>query len=193
VRLLALHGSPRKGGNTELLLQEALRGAQEEGAQVELLLLNELDIRGCQDCGGCTETGQCVIQDDMELIYPLIRSCHRILLTSPIFFLGVSAQLKAVVDRCQAFWCEKYLLKRPIPQPPEGRRGLFITVGGMHWAEGLKCSEATVRAFFRSISVPEHHCLGYLGVDALGAIRQHPTALKEAYEAGKKLVKGGKG
>jgi hypothetical protein len=93
-----------------------------------------------------------------------------------------------MIDRCQAFWCEKYLLKKTIPEGPNGRKGLLLVVGGMKKEIGIQCSETTAKAFFRTISVPEHETLSFLGVDAKGAIHEHPTALKEATEAGRRLV-----
>ena len=179
-------GSPRKGGNTHLLLDEAMRGAREEGAAIDFFDLTDMKISGCQGCEACSESGVCRIKDDMELIYNAIRESSRFILASPIFFEGVSAQAKAMIDRCQPFWCQKYLLKLPLP--PEGRAGLFITVGGMQRVSGRDCSIATARAFFRTISVLKHREIGYLGVDAIGEILNHPQALKDAYEAGKTLM-----
>ena len=83
-----------------------------------------------------------------------------------------------------------YLLKKPIAAGPYGRKGLLLLVGGMKKEIGIQCAEATANAFFRTVSIPEHKTLSYLGVDAKGAIKKYPTALKEAYEAGKELVKG---
>ncbi|MDA8324662.1 MAG: flavodoxin family protein [Nitrospiraceae bacterium] len=186
MRTAVFMGSPRKGGNTQILLDEAMRGAREKGAEIAYFDLNNMKIGGCQDCGVCAETCCCHINDDMQLVYQAIRESYRFILASPIFFAGVSAQAKAMIDRCQPFWCEKYLRKRPIP--PEGRAGLFITVGGMKKAEGRDCSFATARSFFRTISVLEHRELCQLGVDARGEILKHPEALKEAYEAGKALM-----
>ena len=93
-----------------------------------------------------------------------------------------------MVDRCQSFWCEKYLLEKTIPEGPHGRKGLLILVGGMKKDIGIHCGDATAKAFFRTVSVPSHEVLGFLQVDAKGAILEHPTALKEAYEAGRMLV-----
>jgi len=188
MKVIAFHGSPRAGGNTEILLQEALRPIVAAGHEVRLFTLNQMNIRPCQNCGGCDETGCCINEDEMGPIYEAIRSADRIILASPIFFFGLSAQTKAMVDRCQAFWCEKYLLKRPIPEGPWGRRGLLLLVGGMKREVGVHCSETTAQAFFRTISVPRHKTLGFLGVDAKGAIREHPTALREAAEAGEELI-----
>jgi hypothetical protein len=95
-----------------------------------------------------------------------------------------------MIDRCQAFWCEKYLLKKPIAPGSYGRKGLLLLVAGMKKDVGIQTAEVTAKAFFRTISVSEHKTLGYIGVDAKGDILKHPTALKEVYEAGKELVKG---
>ncbi len=192
MKVIAFLGSPREGGNTELLLKEAIRGIEESGFNVQIFNLNQMNIMPCQNCGGCEETGTCVYDDDMSQVYEAIRTADRIILSSPIFFFSVSAQAKMMIDRCQAFWCEKYLLKKPIPEGPYKRKGLLLLVAGMKekiGATGIECAEKTAKAFFRTVSVPEHKTLGYTGVDAKGDITKHPTALKEAYEAGKELVR----
>ena len=190
VNVIAFMGSPRKDGNTSILLQEASRGVTESGHEVKRFNLARMKIRPCQNCGGCDKTGVCIIEgDEMGGIYAALREADRIILASPIFFAGLSAQTKAMVDRCQAFWCEKYLLNKPLPEGPEGRRGLFITVGGMKTGKGVECGGATATAFFRTLNVPVHASLGYRGVDAKGAIREHPTALLEAFEAGRELAR----
>jgi multimeric flavodoxin WrbA len=191
MKVIAFLGSPRKDGNTELLLKEAIKGIEASGSPSgsEVFNLNIMKISPCQDCGGCDETGKCIVEDEMSRIYNAIRTADRIILASPVFFFGLSAQTKIMIDRCQAFWCEKYLLKKPIPEGKFGRKGLLLLVGGMEKEDGIKCSEATAKAFFRTISVPEHKTLSVLGVDAKGSILKHPTALKDAYEAGRELVR----
>ncbi|MEK6673071.1 MAG: flavodoxin family protein [Nitrospirota bacterium] len=188
MKILAFLGSPRQDGNTETLLKEAIKGINDSGYDITFFRLNDMNIRPCQNCGGCNETGVCVIDDEMSIIYDSIRKADRIILSSPIFFFGLSAQTKAVIDRCQAFWCEKYLLKRPVPEGPQGRKGLLLLVGGMKKNIGIQCSEATAKAFFRTISVPMHETLSFLGIDARGDILNHPDALTQAYQAGKALV-----
>jgi multimeric flavodoxin WrbA len=188
LKIVTFYGSPRPGGNTEILMNEALRPLAEAGHDITVYPLNALNIRHCQNCGGCTETGVCVLRDDMTGIFSAIRAAERIILASPIFFHSLSAQAKAMVDRCQSFWCEKYLLKKPIPAGPHGRKGLLLLVGGMKKENAAQCAELTAKAFFRTISVPEHETLSYGGVDGRGDIEKHPTALKDAYEAGKRLA-----
>ena len=189
MNIIAFLGSPRKDGNTELLLREAIKGIEDSRSTVQTFNLNLMKISPCQNCGGCDGTGICTIEDEMVQIYDAIRTADRIILASPIFFFGLSAQTKIMIDRCQAFWCEKYLLKKPIPEGKYGRKGLLLLVGGMKKEVGAQCSEATAKAFFRTISVPKHKTLSFTGIDAKGAILKHPTALKDAYEAGKELVK----
>lgn len=188
MKVAAFHGSPRTDGNIDILLKEALRAIDEAGHEVKLFKLNNLSIKPCQDCGGCDETGVCIINDDMDEIYDAIREADRVILASPIFFFGLSAQAKSMIDRCQSFWCEKYLLKKPLPEGQYKRKGLLLLVGGMKKEIGIQCAEAAAKAFFRSISIPLHETLSFNGVDKKGAILQHPTALKDAYEAGKRLA-----
>lgn len=188
MKIIAFLGSPRVEGNTELLLNAALKAIEEEGHSVTLFRPSLMNISPCLNCGECDETGECVVQDDMYEVYGAIRESERFILASPIFFFGLTAQIKALIDRCQCFWCEKYLLRKPISEGPHGRKGLLLLVGGQKKETGVQCGEATAKAFFRTISVPQHETLSFLGINKKGAILDHPTALSEAYRAGKKLV-----
>jgi multimeric flavodoxin WrbA len=113
-KLLAIAGSPRKGGNTDLLLEEVLRAAREVGVDTQLLRVSELKISPCTSCGACWESGECVIKDDMQAVYPQLLDSHYIVIASPLYFMGVSAQLKALIDRCQALWARRFILKREL-------------------------------------------------------------------------------
>jgi multimeric flavodoxin WrbA len=189
LKIVAFNGSPRPGGNTEVLLKEALEPLRQAGHEIRVFRLNALVFKPCQDCGGCTATGVCTHKDAMSNMYEAIREADRIILASPIFFYSLSAQAKAMVDRCQAFWCEKYLLKKAIPAGPHGRKGLLLLVGGMKKEDGKHGAEAVATGFFRTVSVPEHETLFFGGIDAKGDAQQHPAALREAYEAGARLGK----
>ena len=146
---IAFLGSPRKDGNTDLLLQEAVKGVESAGLPVKTFRLNLMNIKPCQNCGGCEETGECIINDDMTEIYSDIRTADRVILASPIFFFALSGQTKIMIDRCQSFWCEKYLLKRPLPEGMHGRKGLLLLVGGMKKEIGIECSETYCKGFFQ--------------------------------------------
>jgi multimeric flavodoxin WrbA len=189
LKIAAFHGSPRVGGNSDILLQEILKPIYKEGHEVKLFKLNLMNIKPCQNCGGCDETGICVIKDEMSEIYDAVRAVDRVILSSPIFFFALSAQSKIMIDRFQCFWCGKYLLNKPVPEGRHGRKGLLLLVGGMKKDIGVQCGEATAKAFFRSISIPKHETLSYLGIDNKGAIMHHPTALDDVYLAGERLIK----
>lgn len=188
MNITVFNGSPRINGNTDILLREALKALDEKIHQVKVFRLNTMDIKPCQDCGGCDNTGICIIEDDMGIIYRAIREADRIILASPIFFSALSAQAKIMIDRCQALWCEKYLLKRQIPQGRFGRKGLMLLVGGMKKDTGIKCGDESGKAFFRSIGIPTHETLGFTGIDKKGAILEHPTALRDVYNATRRLI-----
>jgi multimeric flavodoxin WrbA len=191
MNVIAFNGSPRRGGNIDILLGETIRGVQERIRLVTVYQLSDLNLKPCLSCGHCDDTARCVIKDDMQEIHDKIRVADRIIVASPIFFFGVSAQTKIMIDRCQTFWAEKYVHKKPVMPGPYGRSGLLLLVGGMKRNDknvGFECSEASVRAFFRTVNVQQHATLAYDNVDEKGAITRHPTALSDAYEAGKKLV-----
>ncbi len=139
MNITVFNGSPRINGNTDIILHEVLKALDEKIHTVNVFRLNNMNIKPCQDCGGCDDTGQCVIEDDMDIIYKAIREADRVVLASPIFFSALSAQTKIMIDRCQSLWCEKYLLKKQIPPGRFGRKGLILLVGGMKKDTGIKC------------------------------------------------------
>ena len=112
MRVLGIMGSPRIKGNTDLLLDEALRGAQSQGAEVEKIIVDELKIAPCREYYSCLKDGNCAIRDDMDDIYPKLLGADGVIVASPIFFYGLTSQVKALIDRCQALWSRKYILKQ---------------------------------------------------------------------------------
>jgi len=188
VKVIGIAGSPRRGGNTDLLLAEVMKGAANRGAEVKAIVLNDLDITPCQHCRACEKKGKCRIDDDMQMVYRELEQADRIVLASPIQFLGPSAQLKAMIDRCQALWARKYVLKMPPLGDNRERKGLFVSVGGLKLSHLFEPSLAIVRALFRVLNVDYTGALTFPGIDEKGAIIQHPDALKQAFLAGQKLV-----
>jgi multimeric flavodoxin WrbA len=180
-------GSPRLGGNTDILLDEAIRGARDAGADAEKLLVAKLAIAPCAEDYGCLKDGNCTIADDMEGVYPKLLEADRVIVASPIFFYGLTAQLKALVDRCQALWARKYVLKTS--PPDSGREGAFIGVGATKGEKLFEGSILTVTYFFQTIGVKYADELLVRGVDQKGEIREHPAALAEAFQLGQRLVR----
>ncbi|WP_353684038.1 flavodoxin family protein [Thermodesulfovibrio sp. 3907-1M] len=183
MKILAILGSPRKG-NSEMLLNEAIKLCSEKNYEINLIKACELNISGCTACDGCKDTGECIIHDDMDKIYPLLREANRIIIASPIFFFGVPAQLKLIIDRCQCFWYEKYVLKRPIPEKEFKRKALIMLVGGMKKGQiGVTCSEATLKAFLRTINVSEHRTISYLGYEEPGSLLKNYEVINDLKNA----------
>ncbi len=124
---LFILSSPRKDGNSDTMARTvASELMQEPGNTVEFVSLNTLNIRPCQACGGCLKDGVCVIDDDMTPLYQKTDMADRIFFVSPIYFYALNAQLKAYIDRCQAFWARKYILNLP-HRTKEVRTGHLIS------------------------------------------------------------------
>lgn len=186
MKVLGIMGSPRIKGNTDLLLDEALRGAQDQEAEVEKLVVDKLEIAPCQEYYGCVKDGNCVIRDDMDNIYPKLLDADRIIIASPIFFYGLTSQVKALIDRCQALWARKYILKQT---PSDStRKGAFIAVGATRGEKLFDGAILTVKYFFKSIDVKYADELLVRGVDKRGEIKEHQTALSDAFELGRRLA-----
>jgi multimeric flavodoxin WrbA len=188
MKVLGILGSPRLEGNSEILLDVTLNAASEEGADVEKIRLCELDYEPCRECHGCDETGECIVEDDMQKIYPKLIECDRIFLASPIFFMGISAQTKAMIDRCQCLWVRKYIMKQTIGKGREFRKGFFMTVGGSTNPEKFIAPVKVVRAFFATLDVAYEKELLVAGVDAKGEITKHHSKIESAKQLAHSLI-----
>jgi multimeric flavodoxin WrbA len=189
-KLCAVYGSPRRKGNTALLLKRAIEGAREEGAEVTEIVLRDKKISPCLEIYGCKESGKCVIKDDFHEIIDLLLKSKGLILASPIFFYSLSAQSKLLIDRCQSLWMKKYYIEKAdrknwIPK----RKGLFISLGATKGKKLFDGPLLTVRYFFDVLDMELHKSLLYRGIDNEGEINDHPEYLEEAYQAGKELVK----
>ncbi|HUT84075.1 MAG TPA: flavodoxin family protein [Thermodesulfobacteriota bacterium] len=187
IKALAIYGSPRKGGNTDLLLNETVKGMKEAGAQVDEIFLREMKFSPCLELYACENDGRCAIKDDMEKVYPKLIEMDCLALASPIFFYAVSAHTKAFIDRCQCFWTGKYLLKKPIAGGKK-RKGVFIAVGGSKGQKIFDGPLLTIKYLFDVLDCELFKTLLYREVDRKGDILDHPTALSDAYLLGKELI-----
>lgn len=105
-KVVILSGSPRKGGNSDTLCDEFLKGAREAGHEVEKIFVASKEITYCKACYACKNTGICVIKDDMAEVLQKMLDADVIVLSSPVYFYSISAQLKTVIDRTVARWLE---------------------------------------------------------------------------------------
>jgi len=188
MKILGIFGSPRRAGNTDILLEKFLEGAEAGGAQIIPLYLREKSFSPCREIYACLKEGECCIHDDMQQIYPLLRAADVVALASPIFFYGVTAQVKTMIDRCQSFWVEKYLLKRPI-NPAGRRKGVFLSVAGTRGERAFQGALLTVKYFFDSLNVDLRHCLLYRNIDQKGDILKYPAVLTEAHDLGMRVAR----
>lgn len=188
--------SPRSGGNTSLLLEQALEGAARGGARTELITLSDRSFRPCQGCNACSRDGECVLEDDMQQIYQKLLAADRLILAAPIFSMSLNAQAKALIDRSQRFWATKFVLKRRVipdaASRPE-RAGIFLSVCGTAFPDMFDCSVKIVRYYFDMLEMEYRGGHFYWQIDARGAIGGHPSAFREVFEAGQRLVSEGRG
>ncbi len=184
MRLLGIMGSPRLNGNTDLLLDEALKGARDQGVEVEKVTAYNLKIAPCREIYACLNDGNCVIRDDMVDLYPKILKADAIIIASPIFFYTISAQVMPLISRCQAFWSRRYILKMEIPL----KKGAFIAVGATRGAKLFDGPKLTIKYFFHAINAEYKEELLVRGVDKKGEIKDHPEYLTGAFELGRRLV-----
>src|SRR3989338_6879148 len=153
-KVLGISGSPRRGGNTEILLDEALEGSRSRGAKIEKIVLNDLRFKPCQECGGCDKTGKCIIEDDLEMVYEKVEEADCLIIASPIFFGSLSAQLKMMIDRFQCTWVKKYILKKRWGISGKAkRRGVFLCVSAAKKNEFFENADRIMKIFFRTLDI----------------------------------------
>ncbi len=185
--VLAIAGSPRRGGNSETLLDEFIRGAESAGARVEKIRVCDMDIAPCTGCAGCTKTGGCVIRDDMQQIYPKLLDADWVVCATPMFFMNMPARMKAFVDRCQCLWSKRFLLEQPL-RPGDDRihHGGVIAVGGTKGPSLFNGLDQLLKCWFSIIDIEfdQEHSIYYRSVDHPGDAAAHPTAMADAYGFG---------
>ena len=176
-RVLILSGSPRKGGNSDLLCDEFMRGAQESGNEVEKIRVAEKNVAPCKGCYYCKRSGgQCVSKDDMGEILQKMIDADVLVLASPVYFYSVDAQLKAVIDRTVARWLE---VKK--------KEFYYIATCADTGKESCETTFACFRGYVDCVEGAKEMGVIYgTGVYERGEIRNTP-AFAHAYEMGKKV------
>jgi multimeric flavodoxin WrbA len=190
MKIVGIYGSPRKGGNSEILMDETLKVIEDSGARVVRIKAKDLQISGCVECGGCDKTGQCVIKDCMQMVYPHLDEADGIVLATPIFFYTVPAQAKAVIDRCQAMWSRRMLLKTSKEEQKryDSGKGYMIGVGATKGENLFTGVELVAKYFYDALDMSYEGGIFFKGVDAKGAIRERPDSLQEARELGNRVI-----
>lgn len=190
VTILAVYGSPRIRGNTDVLLDAFAEGVEAEGGVAERVYLRNLKISPCREIYACRREGQCALKDDMLPLYDRLRRVDAVALASPIMFYGVSAVAKAFIDRCQAFWCLKHQRCETVPLGRlANRKGVLLSVGGSNGQKLFDCARLTFKYFLETFDAAPWGELFYRQIDEKGDIAKHPTALDDARKLGGELVR----
>lgn len=175
--VLILSGSPRKGGNSDLLCDEFMRGAMETGHQVEKIFLREKRVAPCNACYYCGRSGgKCAISDDMGNILDKMQAADVIVMASPVYFYSIDAQMKAVIDRCVARWTDM-----------PNKEFYYIMTAAEDSSTVMDCTLECFRGFAACLDdAKEMGVIEGKGVYEAGAVRSTPY-MKEAYEMGKRI------
>jgi multimeric flavodoxin WrbA len=181
-RILAVVGSPRKGGNTDLLVSRIAEGAGAADARVEVVRLAELLIRECDGCHACWKGRPCSKQDDMLALYPRIAASEIIIFGTPVYWYGPTALMKGFIDRFVYFNCEA---NRPMIR---GKRAVVAIVLEETHEQTWR---PVVEFFEKSLAYLEMKPAGTIivpGVGKKGEILNQTERLEEAYRLGTRLA-----
>lgn len=172
--IVVLVGSVRKNGNTELLAQSFVEGAKEKN-EVSVVSVADYKVNPCTGCNCCfsRENHQCVQQDDMENIYEKLKDADLVVVASPAYFYGISAQLKAIVDR----------LHNPIRDEFHIKKLALLLVGAATLPELFDAIRVQYQMVLKFFNMKDAGMVLVQGVKEIGDIKGHP-ALQEAYDLG---------
>jgi len=186
--LVAIYGSPRRGGNTDTLLNEFLKGASSQRCIQRVIVPSELGISPCQGLNQCFKDGACVIKDGMSEILEEVRQASHLVVASPVYFMGPPASLKIFIDRFQPMWAWYNILGREKPDKKERKGFIIITQATKEDTAMYRPTLSILRAF---LSVTQFSQAGELiaqGLDEKDDARQDTTLLRQAFEAGKSFI-----
>jgi multimeric flavodoxin WrbA len=181
-KILAVIGSPRKGGNTDILVRKIAEGAGANGAQVETLWLAGLNIRECDGCHVCWKGKPCSKRDDMLGLYQKITDSDAIIFGTPVYWYGPTALMKAFIDRFVFFNC---------PQNRTKIKGKKAVIAVPFEEENPDTARPVVEFFENCLRYLEMKLVGSIvvgGVGAKGDVLKKPDRLNEAYELGTRLT-----
>ncbi|MGE5628842.1 MAG: flavodoxin family protein [Solirubrobacterales bacterium] len=147
MKIVVLFSSPNPDGNTGILLKSFLMHCKEEVNYINVYTLN---VKPCTDCRACYKTGICIINDDMNELYNLVENCDAVIIASPMYFTSLPGPLKLVIDRFQAYWSRKFIIKDH--EPLKRKRGVLLMTSGVKSDLGFSSCEAIAKQFFSLIN-----------------------------------------
>lgn len=189
MKVLGICGSPRKKGNTDILVDRALQGARSAGAVTKKIFLNDLKFLPCQECRIVKKDGTCRVMDKFQVIHGKVAWADAVIVASPVFFGSVSAQTKMMIDRFQCLWLAKNVFKT-VKDLPQKKKGAFISVQSTRRKDFFRNARSVIRNFFAVIGVKYEGELYCDGIESKGDVLESPELLKKAFVLGKKIAGG---
>lgn len=187
LKVLGIRGSPRRGGNSDQLLDWFLSGVVGKD-EVDVLTPSQLRIHFCRGCRYCESTGFCVIKDDMTEIMAKLLAADRVVVSTPVFFYGLPASLKALVDRVQPLWARRYIFGEKMPE----KSGFLLAVGATRGERLFEGVVLTVRYFFDAFGCVYRGGLFFRGFDVRGAVEECAACQEEVKASGRYFFRGEK-
>jgi multimeric flavodoxin WrbA len=183
--ILVFKGSPREHGNSSTLADKAAEGAKSAGGTVETFFLHHLDIRPCDACDTCQETGVCILMDDMQMLYQKLLKADAIMIASPIYWFTMSAQTKLFIDR----W---YALESPQGNALKGKQfGFLLTYGDTDpYSSGAINAIRTFQDMMRYLGGTISGIVYGTAMD-IGDASKQPDLMERAFKLGQKLATTG--
>jgi multimeric flavodoxin WrbA len=187
--VIALLGSPLLEGNTARLLDEAIRGVEEEGVRVEKIEVAQMDILPCMEFFECKGSDICLIQDEMTEIFQKFREMDGLIVATPVMTMGVPGRLKSFIDRFQVFYMAKYHRGKSFisPEHRKKRKMLFISIAGMKIPNVFDGVRMTMQAFGEIIDCPLWAEVLQDDMDTVQDITTRPEVMEAAYQKGREL------
>ena len=191
LKVLGVSGSPHRHGNTETLLDAFLEGISEAGAEADKVILKDLDYTPCKGCNVCHKDGECIVKDQAIPLFDRIMTMDCLAVASPIYSMGITAELKGLIDRAQYIWARKFIQKTLYFSDDHIRshKGIFISTAGLSWDNVFDAAFPAITAFFNTIGFEYYDNIIANEMDKYHGIRGHPTALKEAHAKGREVVR----
>ena len=182
--VLGIAGSPRRGGNSDAMLDAALAAAAEAGSHVERVVVSTAGIAACRACQLCSRDGHCIQSDGMTAVYGLLDSADALVVATPVFFATVPSTLKALYDRAQPYWARRYVLHEPAaPKRP----GVLLVAAGGGDPYGHACAETTTRSAMAVVGFEFDEVVVAKPVDSRGDVLGMPGVLESCASAGARL------
>jgi len=191
MKVLGIVGSPRRGGNTDALVEQVLAGARAQRAETEKLYLDELEIRPCRACFSRTETGECVVRDDFQRVVEKLKGADGIVLGSPMYVGTVTAQMKAFIDRANCTLVE--MVRTPeeirfVSRLGSGRKGVVVAVCDLTPMRILRQCAWVMELSFHDLGVELVDRVLATRLSDVGDAQRRPRLLERAFQAGEKLA-----